>query len=140
MGMPTQWAAVAALVVAMAVFAIGETMWSPIAPALLNDLAPEHLRGRYNSFQSVLWGVSGALGPLFTGAFLSRSQGLAWTMALAAGCALAAAIAWRLRRHLTPEQDGGSLETPTTTRPVRPPATDLALRWWTPPDPCGPGT
>ena len=31
-----------AVVVAMAVFALGETLWSPTAPAVLNDLAPEH--------------------------------------------------------------------------------------------------
>jgi MFS family permease len=81
-------------------------MWSPTAPALLNDLAPEHLRGRYNAFQSVLWGISGALGPLLTGVFLSASLGGLWTLTLAAGCVLAATIALRLRAHLTPAQDG----------------------------------
>lgn len=105
LGMP-EWAAVGLLVVAISVFALGETMWSPVAPALLNDLAPEHLRGRYNSFQSMMWGVSGALGPLLTGAFLSAGRGRLWTLALAAGCGLAAAMALGLRRHLTPAQDG----------------------------------
>ena len=100
------WIAVGLLIVAMGVFALGETMWSPTAPALLNDLAPEHLRGRYNAFQSVLWGVSGALGPLLTGVFLSASLGGLWTLTLAAGCVLAATIALRLRAHLTPAQDG----------------------------------
>lgn len=108
------WLAVGALILAMSVFAIGETMWSPTAPALLNDLAPEHLRGRYNAFQSVLWGVSGALGPLLTGVFLGSGGGGLWTMTLAAGCLFAAAIALQLRQHLTPEQDGraGSEEPP----------------------------
>ncbi len=64
-----------ALIVAMSTFALGETLWSPVAPALLNELAPEHLRGRYNSFQSLLWGVSGAIGPMITGLFfLSTSS------------------------------------------------------------------
>ncbi|MCU0263021.1 MAG: MFS transporter [Candidatus Nanopelagicales bacterium] len=102
----TGWLAVGALIAAMAVFALGETMWSPTAPALLNDLAPEHLRGRYNAFQSVLWGVSGALGPLLTGVLLGSWGGLAWTLTLAAGCLVAALIALRLRRHLTAQQDG----------------------------------
>lgn len=115
MGIPVEWAAVAVLVVAISVFAIGETMWSPVAPALLNDLAPEHLRGRYNSFQSVLWGVSGALGPLITGAFLSAGRGWTWTVALALGCVVAAVIALRLGAHLTPGQDGLS---PTGTEEV----------------------
>jgi MFS family permease len=100
------WLAVMAVVVAMAVFALGETLWSPTAPALLNDLAPEHLRGRYNAFQSVLWGVSGALGPLLTGAFLSSQLDGLWTLTLATGCLVAAGIALQLRRYLTPEQDG----------------------------------
>jgi len=100
------WVAIGLLVLAMSVFAIGETMWSPTAPALLNDLAPEHLRGRYNAFQSVLWGVSGALGPLLTGVFLSARLGGVWTATLAAGCLVAAVIALRLRAHLTPGQDG----------------------------------
>ena len=100
------WLAVGALILAMCVFALGETMWSPTAPALLNDLAPEHLRGRYNAFQSVLWGVSGALGPLLTGAFLATEHGALWTLTLATGCLFAALMALRLRAHLTPGQDG----------------------------------
>jgi MFS family permease len=105
-GMPLDWSKLVLLVVAMAVFAFGETLWSPVAPALLNDLAPEHLRGRYNAFQSLLWGVSGALGPVITGAFLDADRGVAWTITLAGGCFLAAVIALLLRRHLTPAQDG----------------------------------
>ncbi len=100
------WVAVALLILAISVFAIGETLWSPTAPALLNDLAPEHLRGRYNAFQSVLWGVSGALGPLLTGVFMTFDLAGAWTATLALGCLVAAAIALRLRPHLTPAQDG----------------------------------
>lgn len=100
------WLAIGALILAMAVFALGETLWSPTAPALLNDLAPEHLRGRYNAFQSVLWGVSGALGPMLTGILLSTWGGGVWTTTLALGCLVAALIALRLRQHLTPAQDG----------------------------------
>ena len=118
------WLAVGALILALSVFALGETMWSPTAPALLNDLAPEHLRGRYNAFQSVLWGVSGALGPLLTGAFLASRRGALWTVTLAVGCLLASFIALRLRRHLTPGQDGRG-ETSTSPDddpdPARPP-------------------
>ena len=108
LGLP-EWAAVVLLILAIGVFAIGETMWSPVAPALLNDLAPEHLRGRYNSFQSVLWGLAMSIGPLLTGAFLSRDLGRLWTLALALGCAFAALIALRLRAHLTAQQDGREL-------------------------------
>ena len=33
------------------VFALGETLMQPTIPALVNDLAPNHLRGRYNAAQ-----------------------------------------------------------------------------------------
>ena len=33
-------------------FAFGETMLQPTIPALMNDLAPDHLRGRYNAVSS----------------------------------------------------------------------------------------
>jgi MFS family permease len=110
------WIAVALLILAMSVFALGETMWSPTAPALLNDLAPEHLRGRYNAFQSVLFGISGAMGPLLTGLFLSARLGGLWTMSLAVGCLGAGVIALRLRRHLTELQDRGP-RPPERTQP-----------------------
>ncbi len=122
------WVAVGLVILAMSVFAVGETMWSPTAPALLNDLAPEHLRGRYNAFQSILWGVSGAMGPLLTGVFLSARMAGLWTMALASGCVVAAVIALRLRQHLTMVQDGLVDTWPTQSAADPAPA----------PDPVGP--
>jgi MFS family permease len=115
------WAALGLAMIAMSVFAFGETLWSPTAPALLNDLPPEHLRGRYNSVQSLLWGVAGSLGPLMSGAFFARDLGTGWTAALAAGCLLGALLALRMGRFLTPEQEGltrgdSPEETPDGTR------------------------
>jgi MFS family permease len=123
LGLP-QWGAVAILIAAISVFAIGETLWSPTAPALLNDLAPEHLRGRYNSAMSVLWGLSGALGPLLTGLFLSADHARAWTLTLAVGCLAAATISVGLRAHLTPDQDGTGTD-PTPHDPEDPREPDL---------------
>ena len=60
--------AVVAICLSTAVFALGETLSAPIMPSLVNDLAPAHLRGRYNAVQSITWGVSGALGPAIAGA------------------------------------------------------------------------
>lgn len=105
MGTPA-WVGLGLMSLGMTVFALGETLWSPVAPALLNDLAPEHLRGRYNSFQSILWGVSGALGPILTGLFLQRDAAREWTFGLAAGCLVAAVLSLRLRGRLSPTQDG----------------------------------
>lgn len=39
----------ALMVASLGVFALGEATLSPTLPALINDLAPERLRGRYNA-------------------------------------------------------------------------------------------
>lgn len=88
------------------VFAVGETLWSPVVPALVNDLAPEHLRGRYNSVQSLVWGVSNALGPAIAGALLGAGLVGGWVVVVVGGCIVAGLMALRLRRHLTPALDG----------------------------------
>jgi MFS family permease len=116
-GPSATWAAVGLAVLAMVMFALGETLWSPTAPALLNDLAPERLRGRYNSVQSLLWGVAGSLGPLLSGAFLGRGLGIGWTVALAFGCLLGALLALRLGHFLDPEQDGLASDEPSPIEP-----------------------
>jgi MFS family permease len=55
--------AIVSLCVAMVVFAVGETMLSPVGGALVNEIAPEHLRGRYNAAAGLAWGASGTLAP-----------------------------------------------------------------------------
>jgi MFS family permease len=116
-GLSAQWLMVAAVAAGMCVFALGETLWSPTGPAIINSLAPEHLRGRYNSAISILWGVGGTLGPLVTGAILAEpDRGLLWASTLSAGCLLGALLSARLRTHLTAEQDGRGGSTPAPTR------------------------
>ena len=99
------------------VFAVGETLWSPIVPALINDLAPEHLRGRYNSVLSLVWGVSNALGPALAGVMLGAGLMGGWVAVVVGGCLVAGLLALRLRHHLTPALDGRSVEISGTMRP-----------------------
>ncbi|HEY8080942.1 MAG TPA: MFS transporter, partial [Acidimicrobiales bacterium] len=73
-------AAIATLCVGQVVFALGETMWAPVSPAIVNDLAVEHLRGRYNALNGLVWGVSGTIGPLIAWALLTGGNGVAWTL------------------------------------------------------------
>ena len=91
---------------AAVVFALGETMWAPVAPALVNDLAPAHLRGRYNSSMSLVWSLSSILGPGIAGLMLGAGLNWEWIVVLVAGCAIAGAMAFALHRRLTPELDG----------------------------------
>ena len=100
------WGACWLLAAGMAVFALGETLWSPVQPALLNELAPPHLRGRYNAVSSVAWNVSGAIGPAFAGVMIGSGLGGLWALVVAGGCVAAGALLARMRTLLTPAQDG----------------------------------
>ncbi len=105
-GRVDQTAAVVCAIVGLGLFGVGETLWAPVAPAVVNDLAPEHLRGRYNSFQSMVWTVAGVIGPASAGLLLGNQQAGWWVVAVVGGTALAALMFLELHRHLTPDQDG----------------------------------
>lgn len=100
------WLAAVAICVGLGVFGLGETMWSPVAPAITNDLAPDHLRGRYNAVNSWAWGVSGTLGPAFAAIVLGAGLSSLWVSFVVVGCLVAALILLSLRKILTPQQDG----------------------------------
>lgn len=94
------------LCVTAVVFALGETLWSPTMPALVNDLAPDRLRGRYNALSTLTWNLGGVLGPVFAGFVLGGGHHHLWSAVTVSGCLLGAAGALALRRGLTAEQDG----------------------------------
>lgn len=98
--------AVGALVVAVMVFAVGETVWSPTYPALVNDLAPDRLRGRYNALSGAAWHAGNVLGPIYAGLLIGGGSGQAWPLVTCGGCLLAGGLALRLHARLTPQQDG----------------------------------
>jgi MFS family permease len=99
-------AGVAALCVGQMVFAFGETVFQPIAPVLVNELAPEHLRGRYNSLVGTMWTLSAVIGQLTAGLFLEFHQGRLWTICLAAGAVLGGLGLTTMRRTLSAREDG----------------------------------
>jgi MFS family permease len=88
------------------VFALGEMIFSPVGPSLINSFAPPHLRGRYNAVGGLTWGVSSAIGPAVAGVVIGGGWGVAWALGLALGCVVAAVILYSLRGLLTPEEDG----------------------------------
>ncbi|HVQ87957.1 MAG TPA: MFS transporter [Actinomycetes bacterium] len=100
------WVLLLGLAVGASIFALGETIWSPVFPALVNDLAPEHLRGRYNAVSSLAWNFGSVLGPLYAGVLIGGGWGTAWVGVTVTGCLLGAVGAWRLHAHLDPVQDG----------------------------------
>ncbi len=98
--------ALAVIGLGQVVFALGETFWSPIAPAMANDLAPEHLRGRYNAMTAFQWTIASSIGPLIAGLFLGRGLVSGWITTLVVGCLFAGWLLLGMGKHLTAEQDG----------------------------------
>ena len=90
---------------AMVVLALGETLVAPSLPPLVNDLAPDDLRGRYNGAHALAWSTGFVAGPVLSGLALAAGAGALLLVALCALCALAALGAVYLRRHLPSELD-----------------------------------
>jgi MFS family permease len=105
LGLP-KFVAIGSLCLAMAIFAVGETMLQPVGPALVNDIAPEHLRGRYNAAQGVTWGVAGSLAPAITGIYFANGLGNWWPLSTGLTALGGGLLMLNLRRHLTAREDG----------------------------------
>jgi len=99
-------ASVAMLCLAMVVFAIGETMLQPVGSAIVNDIAPEHLRGRYNAASGLSWGVSGTLAPAITALYFSVHLGNWWPIGTGITALVGGAMMMNLRRHISASADG----------------------------------
>ncbi|GHI07548.1 hypothetical protein AQI88_24890 [Streptomyces cellostaticus] len=102
LGGATEAFAVGLFVGAAVVFGLGETLLSSTVPALVNDIAPEHLRGRYNGASTLAYTTGFALGPLLAGFTLARGLAPALFAGLVTACALGALLAHRLERRLPP--------------------------------------
>jgi MFS family permease len=107
-------AGVALLCGGMVIFALGETLLQPVGSAIVNGIAPEHLRGRYNAFAGLTWGLSGAVAPVLTGLFLESGVGRAWPFFVAVLAVTGGVAAMTLRHSLTAKEDGRVLERAST--------------------------
>lgn len=97
---------IALVVIGLGLFGLGETLWAPVAPAIVNDLAREDMRGRYNALSGMTWTVSSIVGPLVAGMLIGHDLPYVWVACVAGGTGLAAVLFAELRFHLTPAQDG----------------------------------
>lgn len=89
------------------VFALGETLMQPTIPALVNDLAPDHLRGRYNALSSAAFQLPAIIAPPISGALIGHHLGSTYIATLVIGSVLVGfyAVA-RVEPQLTPEVNG----------------------------------
>jgi predicted MFS family arabinose efflux permease len=110
--------------VAVMVFAVGETLQGPTQAPLVADLAPERLRGRYFALGAMSWSAGSILGPAAGGPLLGWHPLAVWPIA-AGVCLLAAIGCLRLERRLPAGVRRTPKPEPVTVTPLTPPL-DLA--------------
>jgi MFS family permease len=75
-------------IVSVCVWTIGEIACTPTENALVGELAPAQMRGRYQGVFTLMWSVAGVLGPLVGGWLMTGSGSAAvWWGSLALGVA-----------------------------------------------------
>jgi MFS family permease len=95
-------AAFAIAAVALAIFGVGECFHGPAHQALVAEIAPDHLRGRYFAVHSLSWGLAGTVGPAAGGFVLAWQPFALWPLASLV-CVIAGVGALALER-LVPVQ------------------------------------
>jgi hypothetical protein len=100
------WIPVVGVMVCASVFATGETIMSPVLPVITNVIATDELRGRYNALSSMIFGITGIVGPLTAAPLIGHQLGAVWIALIVGGALSASVVGLSLRGVLTPEQDG----------------------------------
>jgi predicted MFS family arabinose efflux permease len=95
-------AAVAIFVAAVLVFGLGECFQGPTQGALVADLAPPRLRGRYMAMSTMSWEIGFVVGPAAWGFVLDHEPLAMWPLA-AGVCLLAGVGALALEREIPRE-------------------------------------
>jgi MFS family permease len=95
-----------ALLVFGGLFGVGEMLMAPTLQPLVNALATDRLRGRYNALSGVMFSVCFVLAPAVSGVLIGNGLGRWWLAGLVAMGVVAALVSARLRTALTDEQDG----------------------------------
>jgi MFS family permease len=90
----------------MGVFAFGETLLQPTVPAVYNDLASDHNRGRYNAINSAAFQGGAITGPIVAGVLLANGLDAVYIGVMVVGCAGIAVLALALERRLTTSENG----------------------------------
>lgn len=108
--------AAAGVLVFMGVFAFGETLLQPTVPAISNDLAADHTRGRYNAINAAAFQGGAILGPAVAGVLLDHDLAAVYVGLMVLGCLSIIAMATALERRIPAAANGvPTVESATTT-------------------------
>jgi MFS family permease len=94
------------LVVSLGVFGLGETLLSPVGAAVINDLAPDHLRGRYNATNSAVFQVAAIVGPIAAGHLLGWRMPAVFVGMLLLGCVVMVVLLHRIEPVIPAHANG----------------------------------
>jgi MFS family permease len=94
------------LVASAGIFGGGETFQSPVVPAVVNDLASDHLRGRYNAANSVAFQIAAVAGPSVAGLLIGHGLAAAYMVMLLVGCIVLVGLLLLLERRIPSAANG----------------------------------
>jgi MFS family permease len=98
--LPDTLAAAIGVIAFMGVFAFGETLLQPTVPAVYNDLASDHNRGRYNAVNSAAFQGGAIVGPIAAGVLLGNGLDAVFIGLMMLCCLGIGFMALALERHL----------------------------------------
>jgi MFS family permease len=78
-----------ALLGTVAIWTLGEMIAAPVGYAYVADIAPDHLRGRYQGLYGFFWGTGSVTGPAIGTWLLAQSVTGFWVLCGVLGCAAA---------------------------------------------------
>jgi len=96
----------------MGVFAFGETLLQPTVPAIYNDLASDHSRGRYNAINSAAFQGGAITGPIAAGVLLGNGFDAVYIAVMVIGCVGIGVLALALERRLPHRANGAAVSQP----------------------------
>ncbi len=110
--------AAAGMLAFMAVFAFGETLMQPTIPAISNDLAADHTRGRYNALNAAAFQGGAVAGPVVAGLLLDHGLAQVYVGLMVVGCLAICAMAGALERRIPMTVNGVTVGEPRTMAPT----------------------
>ncbi len=104
--LPGSLAAAIGVIGYMGVFAFGETLLQPTVPAIYNDLASDHNRGRYNAINAAAFLGGAIAGPIAAGLLLDQGLPEVYVGVMIVGCVGIGVLAAVLERRIPASANG----------------------------------